>query len=407
MRETYHRKIFATVVLLSFLCPVYALDIINRYSPRNVERPLRPNTRFIILHTTEGPTRGSLNKVCENGEAHFFVEPGGKVYRVIDRRRVAFHAGRSMWDRLTDLDNHSIGVEVVGYHNKDITPAQYKALKELIIELQRIYMVPDERVLTHSMIAYGAPNRWHKHSHRGRKRCGMLFARRSVRLKLGLEKQPLFDPDVKAGRLVDADPYLAKVLYGTAKEQEVAAKHFTGSDANIISAQRSAWDIARDKYRSSETLYVFPDGTKHRGNEITDWKKMPVGTTVVLAEDQRENENENEGVKILGRDAETAREIAGDEYNADTTIYFLPDGTMKFGNKINDSEWEKLPAGTRMLVGYVYGGKISSRKTAFDLCGERWNFPSTVYRFVDGSFKSGDNINERLLPANTLVFYSN
>ncbi len=37
---------------------------------------------------------------------------------------------------------------------------EYAALKELIGELQRIYHIPDERVLTHSMVAYGKPNRW-------------------------------------------------------------------------------------------------------------------------------------------------------------------------------------------------------------------------------------------------------
>ena len=32
------------------------------YSPKNGERPKRASTRFIILHTTEGPAKGSGNK---------------------------------------------------------------------------------------------------------------------------------------------------------------------------------------------------------------------------------------------------------------------------------------------------------------------------------------------------------
>jgi hypothetical protein len=172
---------------------------------------------------------------------------------------------------------------VAGYHNRNITTAQYAAVKELVAELQGIYKIPDERVLTHSMIAYGSPNRWHKHSHRGRKRCGMLFAKWSVRKKLGLTRQPEYDPDVKAGRLVNADPYLAKVLYGSASEQDKAAERYAAGDTNVISPTRSAWDIARDKYRSAEVTYVFPSGKRLKGNTIKDWTTIPAGTKVLLA----------------------------------------------------------------------------------------------------------------------------
>ena len=54
---------------------------------------------------------------------------------------------------------------------------------------------------------------------------------------------------MKAKRLVNADPYLAKVLYGSAKEQLRAATHFQGDAALVISPTRSAWDIARDNCR--------------------------------------------------------------------------------------------------------------------------------------------------------------
>jgi len=66
----------------------------------------------------------------------------------------------------------------------------------------------------HSHVAYGAPNKWHKTKHRGRKRCGMLFAMPSVRRQLGLTTRPAFDPDTRAGRLSNADDYLRRVLYG-------------------------------------------------------------------------------------------------------------------------------------------------------------------------------------------------
>ena len=192
-----------------------AIDASNRYrSPRNPERRIRAKTDLIVLHTTEAPARSSLNKVSDRGECHFCVTEDGSVYRIVDRDREAFHAGRSMWNKTEDIDKVSIGIECVGYHDKSMPLIQIRAIKTLVKELQSMYKIPDHRVVCHSHVAYGAPNKWHKFKHRGRKRCGMLFAMPSVRRQLGLATRPAYDPDIKAGRLKQADDYLQKVLYG-------------------------------------------------------------------------------------------------------------------------------------------------------------------------------------------------
>jgi hypothetical protein len=381
------------------------LEITSYYSPRNRERPPRTRTDYIILHTTEGAARGSLRKVRKNGEAHYFVNTDGHVYRVISKERVAFHAGRSMWRGRTNLDNSSLGIEVVGYHNKSITTAQYQALRELLRQLQSIYHIPDEQVLSHSMVAYGAPNRWHKRSHRGRKRCGMLFARESVRKKLGLDKKPRFDPDVKAGRVAVGDHYLAKVLYGRQREVKTAVGRFTADSANIISPGRTAWDIARERYNSPSVIYRFPDGKELRGDRITAWNTIPAGTRVILCDSQRENEPE--GIKVIGRDGKSARAIAGDEYQSRTTIYFLPNGRVRRGDDLTKKELAALPDKTQMLVGYVDGGYITTRRSAFDICGPRWKLPDTFYRFLNGSIVPGTKITANAIPKKTRVFFRN
>ena len=382
-----------------------ALDITDAYSPRNRERPQRKRTEFIILHTTEGPKAPSLAKLQKNGEAHYLVDTGGKVFRIIDRGRVAFHAGRSMWDGKTNLDNVSVGIEIVGYHNQPITSAQYRAVKELVEQVQGIYKVPDSRVLSHCAVAYGTPNRWHKTNHRGRKRCGMLLAKSDSRSRLGLASGPSFDPDVRAHRLIVADPYLAKVLYGSAREQATAVARYTGNESAVISAGRSAWDIARDKYRHHDTRYVFPDGTEQRGDQIRDWTRIPKGTRVVIGEGTRENEEEL--VKEIGKDGDTAWNIAGDEYGSKNTIYLFTDGRVRTGEQLSKADLGALPKGTRMLVGYTYGGKVTPERSAFDICGTKWNFPSTFYRLSDGSVQPGDTITERSIPRNAIVFYQN
>ncbi|NQU41322.1 MAG: N-acetylmuramoyl-L-alanine amidase [Lentisphaerae bacterium] len=378
-----------------------ALNISNAHSPFNPSRPARTHTRYIILHTTEGAAAGSLAKIKRYGEAHYVVSDNGHVYRVIDRSRIAYHAGRSMWDGQRDLDKFSIGIEVVGYHNRDITAAQYTALRELLEDLQSIYTIPDERVLTHSMVAYGAPNRWHKQSHRGRKRCGMCFAKRTTRLKLGLTKQPLSDPDVKAKRLIQADPYLASVLYGSASDQ-AAAEQSQGQDAFVISGKRTAWLIARDRAESADTRYLFPDGTSKRGNEISDWRAIPAGTRVSLGDSQSENAPEQvRHVNVVS----PAQSIAGDEANVKSTIYFLPDGRVQQGHELSRAVLAALPVGTRVLVGYMHGGYITAKRSAHDICGPKWRAHTTLYRLADGSLQTGDQMDENAIPPRTMIFF--
>ena len=192
------------------------VSVDKRYrSERNKEREARKSTEFIILHTTEAAEKSSLRHVSERGLCHYCVTPSGAIYQIVDRHRVAFHAGCSMWNKKEDIDKHSIGIECVGYHDKVMPRKQLNAIRDLVAELQAIYGIPDDRVLTHSQVAFGEKNKWQKHRHRGRKRCGMLFAMPSVRAVLKLNTRPAFDPDVKAKRLVVADKYLNNVLYGS------------------------------------------------------------------------------------------------------------------------------------------------------------------------------------------------
>ena len=209
-------RVFALLFLAFLASGASAIDFSNRYrSPRNAERRVRKSTELIVLHTTEAPAKSSLNKLCERGEAHYCVTEVDTVYRIIDRDRVAFHAGRSMWNGKEDADEFSIGIECVGYHDKAMGMVQIRAIRDLVKELQKMYKIPDERVVCHSHVAYGAPNKWQKKNHRGRKRCGMLFAMPSVRAQLGLARRPASDADVRAKRLVIGDDYLRRVLYGS------------------------------------------------------------------------------------------------------------------------------------------------------------------------------------------------
>ena len=334
------------VFLVSALLPtrVFAINASDRYrSPRNPERKIRSSTELIVLHTTEAAEHGSLVKLCDRGEAHFCVTEEGRVYRIVDRDREAFHAGRSMWNGREDVDKFSIGIECVGYHDKPMPMAQIEAIKTLVKELQSMYRLSDDKVVCHSHVAYGAPNRWHRQKHRGRKRCGMLFAMPSVRAQLGLKKRPAYDADVRAKRLVVGDDYLRKVLYGNIDTMKSSYKDKSRS------ADDKTGIFSWLKWRGSETKAPAKSATKTTAAKPaaktaakTATAAKPKATLQSVTPPQTKQELIMRGYKIKGSVSKdtTAAKIAGPKWNSPDTYYTIRDKVIP-GNKIDPAHIEK------------------------------------------------------------------
>jgi hypothetical protein len=62
---------------------------------------------------------------------------------------------------------------------------------------------------------------------------------------------------------------------------------------------------------------------------------------------------------------------------------------------------------TGILVGYSDGGYITTKRSAFDICGSRWKLPDTFYRFSNGSIVPGTGITAKAIPKKTRVFFRN
>ena len=313
------------LLLLFFCIPLasFAIEVSNRYrSPRNPERKIRRSTELIVLHTTEAPARSSLNKLSDRGEAHYCVTEEGLVYRIVDRDREAFHAGRSMWRGKEDVDKFSIGIECVGYHNKPMSSVQIAAIRDLVAELKKMYRLSDDKVVCHSHVAYGAPNKWQRHRHRGRKRCGMLFAGATMRRALGLKARPAFDADVRSGRLSIGDEYLHKVLYGSVDTM-----------AGKISAPKAAAPASSGGWFSK---LVGGNSTK---STIPKKSDAPPRTVAEL---------KARGFEVKGTISKqsTAMKIAGRDWNRNDT-YYLIKGKVVPGNEVDTS---KLWAGVSVWM---------------------------------------------------------
>ena len=343
------------VALLAPLC-AGALSFSNRYrSPRNPERPVRKATRLVVLHTTEAGARSSLNKLSERGEAHYCIDEKGVVHRIVDRNREAFHAGRSMWCGHEDCDNHSIGIEVVGFHDKPVTLAQIDAIRELVAILKKEYRLKDTQIVCHSHVAYGAPNKWHKRKHRGRKRCGMLFAMPSVREKLGLKSKPAYDPDVRANRLVVGDAYLHKVLYGN-------------TDTMVGKLGRNV--APEPKKFFSSFFSKKPPEMENEPEKENYYSKTP-------SEDPKTKPPQNKMEKSISAHPASAKKAPG----------------------IDPASIRELDDKTR----FAEAGVLNGKRGPFAVAGKNWNSKNTFY-YTKGRIIRGDRLDPKKVSPGTRVF---
>jgi len=387
------------------------------FSARNDDRAVRKSTTLIVLHTTEAPAKSSLNKLSERGEAHYCVTEDGTVYRIIDKDRVAFHAGRSMWRGKRVVDDFSVGIEVVGYHNRPVTLKQLESLKELIKELKKKYKIGDAGVVSHSHVAYGAPHKWQKKAHRGRKRCGMLFAMPSVRAELGLAARPKGDPDVRAKRLVNADAALARVLYGPvdtmktvyAKPKPAAGQSGAKTAANNFWKRVKAKPAAAAGKKPAAARKPPAAGTSANAARPKGQTQAAAAGGAKPARRRTAAANTRapaaaslpEGIRTIGRDGASIEALAGKEAFQRTTLWFKPDGSWGCGDKLAGKA--PLPYGTRVLVGYSAAGQVGPKRTAVSICGSKWKSSKTYY--YDGrTLVPGDRIDEKSIRNGTMIF---
>ncbi len=333
--------VFLCILLLLGMVPepAAALGIIDyqHHLPHRFRKVKRRDTRFIIVHCTESGLSSALRTLSHRGMANYLVARDGRVYRILSRRYRANHAGRSMWGGITHLSNHSVGIELVGYYTRPFTRAQYRSLRALLAELQRIYRVPDRRVLEHYRVAYGRPNIWIRRPHRGRKRDPGVS--NFSRVLAGLTNpEPQVDPDVAAGRLLaDPEVVLAQLAW---KKRRVPAR-VAKRRILAIGPNQSAWEVAGGAYNRSTTIYTFPGGRRLRGDQIRNWSRIPKGTRVSLGPRQTL-------AATTVSSERTPWQIARGDYDSPTTRYTFPSGRTVRGDQVRD--WTRIPPGTRVEV---------------------------------------------------------
>lgn len=116
---------------------------------------------MLVLHYT-GMKSGqeALERLCDENakvSAHYMVAEDGTIFQLVSEDDRAWHAGVSCWRGNSNINQRSIGIEIVNRgHEFDYTPfpeIQIKAVAELCSDILTRHNIPPRNVVGHSDIA--------------------------------------------------------------------------------------------------------------------------------------------------------------------------------------------------------------------------------------------------------------
>jgi N-acetylmuramoyl-L-alanine amidase len=132
---------------------------IERPSPNFDVRKLP--VQMVVLHYT-GMTsaEAAIERLADPAakvSAHWVVTEAGQVVRMVDEAHRAWHAGKSWWRGVTDVNSTSIGIEIVNpgheFGYRPFPEAQMAAVEALVAAAVQRYGIQPANVVGHSDVA--------------------------------------------------------------------------------------------------------------------------------------------------------------------------------------------------------------------------------------------------------------
>ena len=134
-------------------------NMIERWSP-NIDERGAP-VSMIVLHYTGMPDGPSAIDWLANPEsrvsAHYVVSEDGTITRMVPEDKRAWHAGRSYWRGVRDINSASIGIEIVNpgheFGYRPVPDEQIASVLWLVNDIKQRYGVTRGNIVGHSDIA--------------------------------------------------------------------------------------------------------------------------------------------------------------------------------------------------------------------------------------------------------------
>ena len=138
------------------------LKIANKFVSWGYEKAEGRIINTIVIHSSYNALGGDVydsDKLIKEYRdysvaPHYLIDRKGNVYKLVEEKNIAYHAGESRTpDGRNNVNNFSIGIELMNMKTDKFTDAQYSSLNKLLKNLKDKYKI--KYVLGHNQIAPG------------------------------------------------------------------------------------------------------------------------------------------------------------------------------------------------------------------------------------------------------------
>jgi N-acetylmuramoyl-L-alanine amidase len=135
------------------------VSFVETPSPNFNERQL-PVTMIVLHYTGMESAEAALARLTDPAaevSAHYLIDEDGTIHRLVPEDKRAWHAGKSHWRGITDVNSASIGIELVNpgheFGYREFTGPQIEALIPLLQDIKQRYDITRGNIVGHSDIA--------------------------------------------------------------------------------------------------------------------------------------------------------------------------------------------------------------------------------------------------------------
>jgi len=135
------------------------MDVTQRPSPNFDERKL-PVSMIVLHYTGMVDAESALQRLTSDEakvSAHYCVLEDGEIVQLVDEDKRAWHAGKSYWRGVTDINSASVGIEIVNpgheFGYRPFPDEQVAAVMGLVNDIKNRHGITRGNIVGHSDIA--------------------------------------------------------------------------------------------------------------------------------------------------------------------------------------------------------------------------------------------------------------
>ena len=132
------------------------MEILDRPSPNFGDRRGAPVELIVLHYTAMDSADAALERLCDaeaEVSAHYVIAGDGTLYRLVDEKYRAWHAGEGRWAGRDDVNSRSIGIELDNDGTGPFAEDLMTTLEALLADLLERHDLSPKAVIGHSDLA--------------------------------------------------------------------------------------------------------------------------------------------------------------------------------------------------------------------------------------------------------------